>query len=107
MFSQTEYLGGWIVYGIAAFAGCLLVWVWTLNWRPAVWRAIAMITVVAVLCTPVANQPGSEYWSPAFVVAIYDVALEHTSAVRALTPMATLATAGLLIALIVSLIRRH
>lgn len=104
---SSDYFVAWAIYLLAAVALAVFVWRFL---RQYVWRGLAYVLeclLLALLFTPWYVRPDQDFLAPAFMVFLMDsITLSPTEGVRALIPLVMAMLAGLLLALVLTLVHR-
>lgn len=106
MFTQTEYLQGWLVYGVAALVG-LACWWYLLTKIPGRFLRLPLLGVMAaLLLMPWFSAEDSHFLAPAWLIAGSEGLFEGPEAFwRAGKPLLVALAAGLTVGVIAEIIR--
>lgn len=68
----SNFLLAWGVYLASVVVALLLVWLAVRRWLGADAQRVLLLCLFAFLVVPTRLEPGSEYWSPAFMAALME-----------------------------------
>lgn len=107
MYTQAEYLYGWLIYllGVAIIMGC--GWLWTARLRSGDLRLLLRLGVLVFLIVPWHVSPEDDSLAPAWIMAAFEGIFEGGEAFwRAGTPLLAALALVLGLTLVVQIIRR-
>lgn len=90
MYTQGEYLYGWLLYllGTVFLVGC--TWWMSRNWRSRELRQLTRLTVIVFLLVPWYAAPDLEFLAPAWIIAGFEGVFDGADAFwRAGAPLLT------------------
>jgi hypothetical protein len=93
MYTDENYLWGWVVYVLGVLCVLTVIWIFSRKWRFDAVRHLLLIVASVILLTPVTAYRDDPHLAPAFFVSLYEGFIATGSNVsfqRALAPILAL-----------------
>jgi len=105
MYTQEEYLYGWLLYlaGVALLMGCGWLLTARLRWKPL--RQVLRLLAAVLLLVPWYANPDMAYLAPAWIIAGFEGVFEDNFW-RAGGPLLSALAVGLISVVVVQLVMR-
>lgn len=102
MLTESGYLGGLLVYVLAALLALFLFQFWLLrSWRMR-FRLLLLLPLAGLLLTPAYIEPEAQSMAPALVIAAFQsLTLDVESAMHAIRPLVLFTGVGFLLSLLI------
>lgn len=104
MFTASEHLHGWLVYGGGAVLGLLCWWYLLIKLPVKPIRSLLFGAMVGALCMPWPTEDGGQFFAPAWLIAGSDGLFDGADAFwRAGTPLLMAIAGAAMVALIMQI----
>ena len=104
MFTASEHLQGWLIYGGGAVLGLLCWWYLLIKLPIRPIRALLFGAMAGVLCMPWPTEQGGQFFAPAWLIAGSDGLFDGPEAFwRAGTPLLMAIAGAAMVALVIQI----